>query len=69
MVYRFGAYELDEEAGELRHRGVPVALQPKPFELLRILVRERERVVSADELFEALWPGVAVTPSSLTRAV
>jgi len=69
MLYRFGAYELDEEAGELRHRGAPVPLQPKPFELLRILLRERERVVSAEELFDALWPGVAVTPGSLTRAV
>ena len=54
MIYRFGHYELDEEAGELRHRGDAVALQPKPFELLRVLLRERDRVVSADELFEAL---------------
>src|SRR5690606_21540092 len=33
------------------------------------LVRERARVVPSEELFAALWPGVAVTPSSLTRAV
>jgi len=69
MIHRFGAYELDEEAGELRRQGELVPIQPKPFELLRILVRERERVVSSEELLETLWPGVAVTPSSLTRAV
>ena len=69
MIFRFGGYELDEEAGELRRRGELVGIQPKPFELLRILLRERERIVSSEELFEALWPGVAVTPSSLTRAV
>lgn len=69
MRFRFGRYELDEEAGELRCDGVSVAIQPKPFALLCLLIRERERVVPADELFEALWPGVAVTPSSLTRAV
>jgi DNA-binding winged helix-turn-helix (wHTH) protein/tetratricopeptide (TPR) repeat protein len=69
MIFRFGAYELDEQVGELRHRGRPVAIQPKPFELLRILLHARDRVVPSEELFEALWPGVAVTPSSLTRAV
>src|SRR5690606_11478826 len=69
MIFRFGRYELDEEAGELRRDGRPVEVQPKPFALLALLLRERARVVSNDELFEALWPGVAVTPSSLTRAV
>ncbi|MGH0037892.1 MAG: ATP-binding protein [Myxococcota bacterium] len=69
MRYRFDRFELDEEAGELRRDGAPQPLQPKPFELLRVLVRERERVVSADELLEALWPETVVTPSSLTRAV
>jgi len=69
VVFRFGRFELDEEAGELRRDGESVAIQPKPFALLALLLRERERVVSADELFDALWPGVVVTPSSLTRAV
>jgi DNA-binding winged helix-turn-helix (wHTH) protein len=69
VVFRFDDYELDEEAGELRRAGVRVEIQPKPFELLRLLVRERSRIVSSDELMSALWPNVAVTPSSLTRAV
>jgi DNA-binding winged helix-turn-helix (wHTH) protein len=69
VIFRFDDYELDENAAELRRAGVRVELQPKPFELLRLLVRERARVVSASELMDALWPDVAVTPSSLTRAV
>ncbi|MCU0669147.1 MAG: AAA family ATPase [Myxococcota bacterium] len=69
MIFRFGRHELDEEAGELRRDGDAIAIQPKPFALLRHLIRERDRVVEHDELFELLWPGVAVTPSSLTRAV
>jgi DNA-binding winged helix-turn-helix (wHTH) protein len=69
MRYRFGPYELDEDAGELRRSGEPVEIQPKPLALLQLLVRERERVVPAHELLDALWPGVAVTPGSLTRAV
>jgi DNA-binding winged helix-turn-helix (wHTH) protein len=69
MILRFGSYEFDEDASELRRDGTPVAIQPKPLALLGHLLRERERVVSPGELFELLWPGVAVTPSSLTRAV
>jgi DNA-binding winged helix-turn-helix (wHTH) protein/tetratricopeptide (TPR) repeat protein len=69
VIFRFGSFELDEQTRELRKDGAPVALQPKPFELLTLLLRERSRVVPTDELFEALWPGVVVSPSSLTRAV
>ncbi|MCL4683185.1 AAA family ATPase [Myxococcota bacterium] len=69
MTFRFGRYELNEDAGELRRDGALVEIQPKPLALLALLLRERERVVPLDELFDALWPGIAVTPSSLTRAV
>jgi DNA-binding winged helix-turn-helix (wHTH) protein len=69
VIFQFDEYELDEQAGELRRAGARVEIQPKPFELLRLLVRERARIVPIDELMSALWPGVAVTPSSLTRAV
>ncbi len=69
MIYRFGAYELDSEAGELRKAGAPVSIQPKPLELLCTLIEARDRIVSQDELFATLWPDVAVTPSSLNRAV
>ena len=37
MIYRFGAFELDEQAGELRRAGELVTIQPKPLELLRLL--------------------------------
>jgi DNA-binding winged helix-turn-helix (wHTH) protein/tetratricopeptide (TPR) repeat protein len=69
VIFRFAGFEIDEEAGELRRDGARVEIQPKPFALLRLLVRERERVVPLDELFQTLWPDTAVTPGSLTRAV
>lgn len=69
MIFRFGAYEFDEEAGELRRVGAPVNVQPKPLALLALLLRERERIVSQDELFETLWPDAVVTSGSLTRAI
>ncbi len=69
MILRFGAFEFDDDARELRHAGKAVALQPKPFELLALLIRERGRIVSHDELLDALWPDATVAPGSLTRAV
>ena len=69
MLFRFGTYELDEARGELRREGRPVAIQPKPLALLSLLLRERERVVPADELLHTLWPDTVVTPGSLNRAV
>jgi DNA-binding winged helix-turn-helix (wHTH) protein len=69
VIFRFGHFELDEAAGLLRKAGEPVAIQPKPFELLCILLRERARVVPTEELFERLWPDTVVTPGSLNRAI
>jgi DNA-binding winged helix-turn-helix (wHTH) protein len=69
VLFRFGAYELDEAKGELRRDGRPVAIQPKPLALLALLLRERERVVPANEILDTLWPDAVVTPGSLNRAV
>ncbi len=67
--YRFGSWELDEEAGELRHEGQRLPIQPKPLALLTLLIQERHRIVPNDELLDRLWPDEVVTPNSLTRAV
>ena len=69
MLYRFEGFELDEDTEELRRGDEVVPMQPKPFELLRVLIRERARIVPTRELLQLLWPETAVTPSSLTRAV
>lgn len=69
MRFRFGVYELDEGARELRRAGEPVRIQPKPFELLLLLLRSRDRVMTFDELMKALWPDEIVSPASLNRAV
>jgi len=61
--------ELDEWTRELRLGGVVLNLPPKCFELMRFLVYRSERVVSRQELFEAVWPGVQVTQSSLNQVV
>jgi DNA-binding winged helix-turn-helix (wHTH) protein len=69
VIYGFAAFELDEDRRELRLRGREVFLQPRVFDLLLYLVRNRERVVGKDELLENVWPGVIVTEGSLQRAI
>ncbi len=69
MRIRFGAFELDEEKFRLTRDGVAVALRPKVFDLLHVLVRERERVVRREELFERLWSTTAVGFGSLSGLV
>jgi adenylate cyclase len=54
---RFGAFELDPSAGELRRQGVKIRLQEQPFRILQMLVQSPGRVITREELQAALWPG------------
>lgn len=69
MSFHFGDFELDGDRRELRLAGREIPLQPRVFDLLAYLIRHRDRVVSKDELLDALWPAVIVTEGSLQRAV
>ena len=69
MIYAFAEFELDEARGELRRAGALVPLEPKPFAVLRHLVRHRQRVVSKQELLQRVWPDVAVVEGSLSGAI
>jgi len=68
-VYEFGQCELRVAERELRVQGQPRAIEPLPFDLLLLLLRERHRVLPRDELMDRLWPGQAVSPGALARAV
>ena len=52
---RFGVFELDVRAGELRRSGHRVALQPQPLEILRVLLERPGEVVTREELRSRLW--------------
>jgi Tol biopolymer transport system component/DNA-binding winged helix-turn-helix (wHTH) protein len=54
---RFGVFEADLDAGELRKEGVPVRLQDQPFQLLAMLLNRPGEVVTREDLREKLWPG------------
>ncbi len=56
-VIRFGVFEADLRAGELRREGIRVKLQEKPFQVLATLLERPGDAVTRDELREKLWPG------------
>ena len=66
MVLRFGDHVLDIERRELRRGAEPIALEPQVFDLLVYLVRNRDRVVSKDDLIDSVWGGRIVSDSALT---
>jgi TolB-like protein/DNA-binding winged helix-turn-helix (wHTH) protein/Tfp pilus assembly protein PilF len=55
-VIRFGAFELDREAGELRKHGVRLKLHDKPLQVLLALLERPSQLVTRKELQERLWP-------------
>jgi TolB-like protein/Tfp pilus assembly protein PilF len=69
MHYAFGQYELDTGSRTLRHAGKSVEIQSKAFDVLAYLIERRERFVSPDELLDALWPDIHVTPAAVSAAV
>jgi DNA-binding winged helix-turn-helix (wHTH) protein len=53
---RFGIFEVDPRAGELRRNGVKIKLQEQPLRLLVILLQHPGDIVTREELREQLWP-------------
>lgn len=67
---RFGPFEVDLRARELRREGERVALQGKPFEILAALLERSGEVVLREELYQRLWPGRIVEyETNLSTAV
>ena len=55
-VLKFGVFEADLAAGELRKNGAKLRLQDQPFQVLALLLENPGQVVSRDELRRKLWP-------------
>jgi len=66
LRYLFEEYAFDTDRREL-HRGTDVvSVTPQVFDLLHYLIRNRERVVSKDDLIKAVWNGRIVSEAALT---
>jgi TolB-like protein/Flp pilus assembly protein TadD len=69
MAVHFGDFELDPDLQELRQAGAPVHVEPQVFDLLAYLVHHRDRVVSRDELMQAIWGGRIVSDAALSSRI
>ena len=68
MHVRFADCDLDTDARQLVRGAQEIHLSPKAFELLKLLVEQRPRALSKQELLDKIWPGVFVSDASLARA-
>jgi DNA-binding winged helix-turn-helix (wHTH) protein/TolB-like protein/Flp pilus assembly protein TadD len=66
QVFEFGPFRVDVEESRLIRDGESVPLWPKAFEILRVLVESRGRMLTKDELMSRVWPDTFVEENNLT---
>ena len=69
MTYEFDGFVVDPEAFRISKSGRQLRIEPKALQILIYLLERPGRLVTKQELFEAVWPGLAVTENALTRAI
>jgi len=69
MIYRFGHFELDTAKAELRSGGTVCSIERQVFGVLTLLVENRERLVSRDEIIEKVWDGRIVSDGAVASRI
>lgn len=69
MRYAFGPFEVDTSTLELLRDGDPISVEPQVFELLAYLIENRDRVLSKDDLIEAVWKGRIVSDAAISSRI
>ncbi|UES54287.1 transcriptional regulator [Roseibium aggregatum] len=69
LVFTFDGFELDGTRFELRRDGERVAIEPQVLSLLLLLVENRDRMVSKDELIEHVWDGRIVSETAVAARI
>jgi adenylate cyclase len=67
--FRFADFEIDTARHELRRAGTIVHIEPQVFDLIVHLIRNRERIVGKDELFNVVWEGRIVSEATLSSRI
>jgi eukaryotic-like serine/threonine-protein kinase len=69
VFYEFGPFRVDPEKQVLLREDHPVAISPKVFETLLILVRHSREAVSKEDLMKSLWPDAFVEEANLSQNI
>ena len=69
MRASFDRFVLDSDQRRLFANGEEIRLAPKAFDLLALLIEERPKALSKDEIFQRLWPGTFVTENNLATLI
>jgi DNA-binding winged helix-turn-helix (wHTH) protein/TolB-like protein/Tfp pilus assembly protein PilF len=69
QIYSFDEFRLDLTRGSLFRHEVELKLRPKSFDVLKYFAENSGRLISKDELIEAVWQGTAVTDDSLVQCL
>jgi len=69
FVYEFGPFRMDPDNKDLLREGQPIAVTPKAFETLLVLVRRSREVVTKEELLKAIWPDSFVEEANLNQNI
>ncbi len=69
MIFAFEDCELDTGLFELRRKGAPCKVEPQVFDMLFFLLRNRDRVVSREEIIQEIWDGRIVTEATISTCM
>jgi TolB-like protein len=69
VIFRFGNFQLDTRIKELHRDEAPVAIVPQAFDALLLLIENRDRLVSKDDLIENVWDGRIVSEAALSSCI
>jgi TolB-like protein len=69
MHYRFGACSVDTETSELCVGSRPIAVEPQVFALLRLLIENRDRLLTKDDIVEGVWGGRIISDAAISSRI
>ena len=69
QLYEFGPFRVDPEKELLLRDDETIPLAPKAFQVLLVLIRRKNELVTKDELLKAVWPDTFVEEANLSRNI